>query len=183
MNMPGMSQRLVNVDFLTTEYRVIGKVMVSHTGLYGLLADPTKSFVEVRQAQVAYLRSPARVVRAFKTASITKERIYVACLEKRETPVPQPTAFHGYASYQSYPIHLAFAGFELECKIEWTGRFEVGALLVANFGKFINVYDAVLTASAVRGFELRTPAAFVNVSRLDLAALITEGEKLEAEPR
>jgi hypothetical protein len=182
MNMPGMSQRWINVDLLTTEYRVVGRVLVGNSGLNGLLNDSTKSFIEIRQAQIAYLHQPNQIVSRFESTFILKDRIYVTCLERRDFAGPQPYAHHGYTSYQEYPLHISFSGFEMDCCIEWTGRFDMSALLVDKMGRFMLVYDSFLDSSLIAGITVNTPAAMINMNRVDLISLAPRPEPTETTP-
>ncbi|HEY3343715.1 MAG TPA: hypothetical protein VGJ97_02240 [Anaerolineaceae bacterium] len=182
MNMPGMSQRWVNVDLLTTEYRIVGRTLVGNAGLFGLLIDSSKSFIEIRQAQIAYLRQPTRIVRRFDAANLLKDKIYVALIDGLEFAGAPSIAHRGYASFQNYPLHISFTGFELDCYIEWTGRFEMASLLVDKMGGFMLVYDAYLDSSIIPGLNVNTPAAMVNMSRVDLIALAPKEELTEADP-
>jgi hypothetical protein len=180
MNMPGMSQRWVNVDLLTTEYRIVGRVLVGSSGLYGLLIDSSKSFLEIRQAQIAYLRQPTRIVRRFESANILRDKIYIALIDQRDYGTISSVAHRGYASFQNYPLHISFTGFELDCYIEWTGRFEMSSLLVDKMGGFMVVYDACLDSAIIPGLTIETPAAVVNMTRVDLIALASKEVPIEA---
>lgn len=177
MAAPGISQRWVNVDLLTTEYRLVGKTLVGSSGLYGTLIDQTKSFIEIRQAQVAYLRSTRRVIRQFASACILKAHIYAACLEMIEYAGPQSVSHGGYTTFQSYPVHVAFSSFEMECLVKWAGRFEISAVLAESMGKFLQVYDVRIQSSIIPGFGIENPAALVNMSQVDLMATPPEPEK------
>ncbi len=179
MAAPGISQRWVNVDLLTTEYRLVGRTLVASSGLFGTLTDHTKSFIEIRQAQAAYLRSPTKIVRRFETASILKSHIYAACVEMVEYAGPQSIAHRGYTTFQSYPLHVAFAGYEMGCLVEWTGRFEMSAVLAESMGKFLQVYDAHIQSTLVPEFGIESAAALINMSQIDLVALQPEGETLK----
>jgi hypothetical protein len=176
MNMPGMSQRWINVDFLTTEYRIVGRVLVGNSGLHGLLSDQTKSYIDLRQAQIAYLRQPTHVVQRYECAYVIKERIYVASMERKDYAGPTAIAHRAYTEYQRYPLHIAFGAFEMDCSIEWTGRFEMASLLADKSGKFLLVYDAMLSSSIVSGLLMNTPASFINMNRVDLIALAPQDQ-------
>ncbi len=177
MNMPGMSQRWINIDLLTTEYRIVGRALVGNTGLHGLLCDKTRSYVDVRDAQIAYIRQPMRVVQRYESVNIIKDRIYVANMERREIAGPTSVAHRSYTDYLRYPLHISFGGFEMDCYIEWTGRFDMGALIADKMGGYLLVYNALLESAVFSDLTINTPAAFVNMSRVDLVALTPATER------
>ena len=43
--------RFLPADILTSGYRVVGKIMVTTTGVMGMLNDPTRSAMEVNDAR------------------------------------------------------------------------------------------------------------------------------------
>lgn len=170
MALAGITHTLINVDLFTPDYRVVGKVLVSSSGLLGLLTDPTRTFIEVKQAQIAYIHQPTRLVRQFDNAHVFKERILVACLERREDLGAHSIAHRGYANFQRYPVHMAAGGYEIELFIEWTGRFDMSYMLADGANKFVPGYIATVTSPAIDGLCLESPAVLVNFGLVELLA-------------
>jgi hypothetical protein len=170
MTLDGITHTLINVDFLTPDYRVVGKVMVSSSGLLGLLTDPNRNFVEVKQAQIAYMHQPTQLVRQFENARVFKERLFVAFLERREDMGPQLLAHRGYTNFQRYPLHLAASGYEIDMFVEWTGRFDMSSMLAEGTRNFVPGYMATISSSAVDGWFIESPAVLVNFGRIELIA-------------
>ena len=71
---------------------------------------------------------------------------------------------------------MAFAGYEMECQVEWAGRFELAGFLAGCASKFLQVNDAMINSSIIDGFSIETPTALVNINRLDLIALLPSAE-------
>ena len=47
------THRFISVDVLTTSYRIVGKTMVSSTGVIGMINNPNSSFMEIHDARLA----------------------------------------------------------------------------------------------------------------------------------
>ena len=56
------TQRLLLADYLSSSYRVVGKIMVPNSGLLGMMNDPTTSFLEVMDAKLARIHTPTSLV-------------------------------------------------------------------------------------------------------------------------
>ena len=52
-----LTSRQIIVDVLTPSYRIVGKIMITHTGVIGVLNDRTSSILEMREASIARLDS------------------------------------------------------------------------------------------------------------------------------
>lgn len=170
MTLSGITHTLINVDFLTPDYRVVGKVLVSSSGLLGVLTDPNKTFIEVKQAQIAYMHQPTRLVRQFDNARVFKERLFVACLDRREDMGPQSLVHRGYTNFQRYPVHLAASGYEIDLFIEWSGRFDISSILAEGANKFMPGYKATISSSLADGLCMESPAVLVNFGLIELIA-------------
>ena len=46
------TQRLIPADFLTSGYRIVGKILVPSSGIIGLMNDTTNSFMEILDAKL-----------------------------------------------------------------------------------------------------------------------------------
>jgi hypothetical protein len=174
-----MTHRIVDVDMLTTDYRIVGKVVLSSSGLLGLLSDPSKSIIEVHKAQIAYMHYPTQLVRRFDTARVIKEQLFCVCVQRREEIGPSFIAHRGYTDYLKYPLHFAVAGFEISAYIEWTGRFDLSNFMADNMNKFVAAYNATIGSSVISGLSINSPAILINFGRLDLLAPAMEEEKEE----
>jgi hypothetical protein len=175
----GITNRLINVDFLTTDYRIVGKVLVGNSGLFGLLTDSTRTFLEVRQAQIAYTHQPNRLVLRLDNALVVKNRIFAACMERREDIGPVAIAHRGYTQYQRYPLHVGVAEFEIKASLEWTGRFDLAAVVAENATNFVPAYSATITSPVLIDFAIQSEAILINFVRIDMVALDTQ--KTEAK--
>jgi hypothetical protein len=100
------TQRLINADFLTSSYRVVGKIMVPNTGLMGLMNDGTNSFMEVLDARLARLHMPTKLVDHFEVVRLVKSQVIAVCMAKREDIGPQALARGGYVRLAEYLVRV-----------------------------------------------------------------------------
>jgi len=181
MSMQGITtNHLIHVDLLTKDYRVVGRVLVGNAGLSGLLGDPNKSFIEVRNAQLAYMNQPTRLVRRFNFVNVLKEQVIAACNDKREEIGPQAYAFRTTINLNHIPVHIAIHHYEITATIEWVGRYSLSTFLADSLGKYVPAYDVTIGSTIVAGFCIETKAALVNFGKIDLIADTFEGNKAEA---
>ena len=81
---PSGTQRLVNADFFTSSYRVVGKVMIPSSGLYALLNDAMSSAIEVLDVHLAHAHMPTKLVDNYEMVRLVKNQIVVVCVARRE---------------------------------------------------------------------------------------------------
>jgi hypothetical protein len=148
------SQRLISCDFLTSSYRIVGKTMVSNTGLMGLMNDSTSAFMEILDAKMARVHMPTKLVDHFEVIRIVK---------------PQVLA--------EYPVRIATQVYELEGTLEWAGRFEFTTIMVEGTREFVPIYNGTLTATLIPTFKIESQAFLFNRRHVDLLALISQQVK------
>jgi hypothetical protein len=94
----------VSVDFITSSYRVVGKVLVSHTGVLGIVTDINSSVIEVHDAQLARLDMPTRLADRFEIARIVKSQVVAVCVNRRDDL--GPSSFSAYSNVTTYPLRI-----------------------------------------------------------------------------
>lgn len=168
------TQRLISADFLTPSYRIVGKMMVPHTGVVGLLNDPTTSFMEVLEAKLARIHMPTKLAGEYQLVDVVKTNVFAVCLTRREDMGPQALARGGYQNLIKYPLRVTTQVYELEGTLEWAGRFDFATVMVEGIRDFIPLYDATLTAILIPQLRIESPAILFNRRQVDLLALIRD---------
>ncbi len=171
---PTVTHRLIAADFLTTSYRVVGKVMTPNTGMVGLLNDTTTSFMEVLDAKLARLHMPTKLVGEYKVIDLVKTNVFAVCLTRREDIGPQALARGGYQNLAKYPLRVTTQVYELEGTLEWAGRFDFATVMVEGIRDFVPLYDTTLTAILIPALRIESPAVLFNRRMVDLLALISD---------
>jgi hypothetical protein len=165
------SQRLIAADFLTSGYRVVGKIMVPASGIMGLLNDTTNSFMEILDAKLARLHMPTKLVDHFEVVRLVKGQVFAVCLSRREDLGPQALTRGGYVRVAEFPIRLTSQVFEVEGTLEWAGRFDFSTIMVEGTREFVPFYNGTVTAILIPTLKIESPALLVNRRHVDLLAL------------
>ncbi|MGB8213433.1 MAG: hypothetical protein WCE68_07720 [Anaerolineales bacterium] len=171
---PNVTHRMLSADFLTLSYRVVGKLMVPNTGVVGLMNDPTTSFMEVLDAKLARIHMPTKLVGEYKMIDLVKSNVFAICLTRHEDVGPQALARGGYQNLVEYSIRVTTQVYELEGKLEWTGRFDFATIMVEGVRDFVPLYDATLTAILIPQLHIESPAILFNRKQVDLLGLVSE---------
>jgi hypothetical protein len=148
--------------------------MVPDTGLVGMLNDPTTSFMEVLDAKLAHIHMPTKLVGEYQMIDLVKDNIFAVCLTRREDLGPHALARGGYQNLVEYSIRLTTQVYELEGKLEWTGRFDFATIMVEGVRDFVPLYEATITAILIPQLHIQSPAILLNRRQVDLLGLTSE---------
>ena len=165
------SQRLIPADFLTSGYRIVGKILVPSSGIMGLMNDTTNSFTEILDAKLARLHMPTKLVDHFEVVRLVKTQVFAVCLSRREDLGPQALTRGGYVRVTDYPIRVTSQVFELEGNLEWAGRFDFSTIMVEGTREFVPLYAGMLTAILIPTLKIESAALLFNRRHVDLLAL------------
>ena len=165
------SQRLIPADFLTSGYRIVGKILVPSSGIMGLMNDTTNSFTEILDAKLARLHMPTKLVDHFEVVRLVKTQVFAVCLSRREDLGPQALTRGGYVRVTDYPIRVTSQVFELEGNLEWAGRFDFSTIMVEGTREFVPLYAGTLTAILIPTLKIESAALLFNRRHVDLLAL------------
>ncbi len=168
---PSGTQRLVNADFFTSSYRVVGKVMVPNSGLVGLLNDAMSSTIEVLDAHLAHSHMPTKLVDNYELVRLVKIQIVAVCLARREDLGPLAVVRGGFTNVQQYPCRLTTHVYELDGTLEMPGRFDFSSMVVEGARDFSAAYDVTLTGILTPALKVQSPAVLFNRRHIDMAAL------------
>ena len=168
------THRFVSVDVLTTSYRIVGKTMISNTGVIGMVNNPNSSFIEIHDARLARIHMPTKLADHYETIRLSKERLYAIALSRAEDVGPQAIARGGYAQTRRYGSFLTLGNYEIEGEIEWQGRFDFSILMTEGTRNFIPIYDANVTGTIIPTLKVDAPAALFNRKQVDLFALLKQ---------
>ncbi|MCL4559986.1 MAG: hypothetical protein M1281_05155 [Chloroflexi bacterium] len=171
MVLQGITARPARVDFITDCYRIAGTVLITSSGVMGLMNDPTNSLIEIQDAQMASLLDPGQLARTFKSGSLIKSRIIACCMGRREDLGAHSLANRGYTRYSEYALYFNVGRYDVNATIEWTGRVEFAAILAEPTRDFIPAFNAVLTSLSVENMKIECPAILMNRRAFSLMAL------------
>ena len=167
----GLPSKQIIVDVLTPSYRIVGKVQITHTGVIGVLNDKRVSIMDMREASIARLVNPTKLVDRFKTIRVVKDQIFAVCLSRREDVGSDAYSRGGYGLQYEYPVRILSPTFELDGVFEWSERFDLHAIMVEGTRDFMPFYEVNLRTVMTDKFRMDSPASIVNRSHMDALAL------------
>ena len=171
--------RFLAADILTSGYRVVGKIMVTNTGVMGMLNDPTRSAMEVQDARLARLHMPTKLVDHFEQVRLLKNQVFAVCMARREDLGPQALVRGGFTSTVEYSVRITTAMFDIEGTMELPGRFDFTALMTEGTREFIPMFNATLTGILLPNLRVDSPGILINRRKVDIMALINQRVKPE----
>ncbi len=163
--------RQIVVDVLTPSYRIVGKIQVSHTGDDWDIERSSDFVMEVREASMARLDQPTKLVDRFRVVRIMKERAFAVCLGRRDDVGSVAWARGGYGYQYDYPVKIVSPVYELEGIFEWSERFDLHAIMVEGTRDFLPLFDVDLRAVLLPNMRMETPAVLFNRKHVDVMAL------------
>ena len=155
--------------------------MVSNNGIVGILNDINKSYLEIHDARLARIHMPTKLVDHFEVVRLVKAQIFAICAARREDLGPTNVVRGGYSQVSVLPARLTTNVYELEGKLEVTGRFDFAVMIADRSRNFIPIYEAVLTAILMPSLKVETPAMLFNREKVELLGLL--GQRVKEEKK
>jgi hypothetical protein len=171
--------RFLPADVYTSGYRIVGKIMVSTHGIMGAINDNTKSHLEIHDARLARIHMPTKLVDHFEMVRLIKSQIMAICAARREDLGPANVQRSGYTSISVLPARLTTQVYELEGKLEVSGRFDFATIIADKTRNFIPLYEAALTAILIPNLKVECPAILFNREKVEMLALL--GQRVKDE--
>ncbi len=171
MVLQGITARPARVDFITDTHRIAGTVLITTSGVMGLVNDPTNSLIEIQDAQMASLMDPLQIPRHLKSGSLVKSRLIACCMSRREDLGMRSMVQRGYTRYSEILMHFNVGRFDVNATLEWTGRVDFAAILNEPIQDFIPALFAVVTSLSMKDVAIECPAILMNRRAITLIAL------------
>jgi hypothetical protein len=169
-----MTTHLVQIDLLTPNCRIVGQLSISSGGVLGLLCDPTTSFMEIHDANLARIHVANKLIEQVPLVRVVKQQMSMVCMNRREDIGPISVLRGGYIRIQKYPIRITTPIFEIDGTLEWPGRFDFVAIMADDASDFFPLFDVSISASLFPALLIQSPAVLFN--RRHLSTLIQVGE-------
>jgi len=178
---PAHTHRFVPVDILTVSYRIVGKMMVSNTGVIGLLNNPNTSFMEIHDARLARIHMPTKLADHFEVVRLTKTHLLMVSLNRREDIGPQSLARGGYSTVKQYEVLVTMQNYELEGYIEWQGRFDFRVMMAEGTRDFIPLYNAKAKGVLIPALKIHSSVMLFNRLQVDLLGLLKQRKEQQSK--
>ena len=167
MSNRSLTVRPISINVLTASYRICGITDVTNTGLMGLVNDATSGFMELRQASMARIHMPDKLVKKIASIRLVKKRIHAICLENRRDIGPQALARGGFERIKKYHVEITNPIYEYQGFLEWSGRFDFSTIMVEGNRDFVPLYESRVRAVMLPNVKLKSPAILFNRELVD----------------
>ncbi len=176
-----LTSRIIPVHVLTASYRIAGTCKVSNTGLNGLLADPTSSFMKIMDASLARIHDPDYLVQRLDEIRLVKDHIQSASLKRRQDVGPKGITRPGYENFNKFKVAITDSAYEYEGVLEWPGRFDFTALMSGGTWEYLPIFEGTVRSIVYPELTISSPAMLVN--RKHIATFTHALYKEERKPR
>jgi hypothetical protein len=156
-----LTSRIIPVHVLTASYRIAGSVKVSNTGLNGLLADPTSSFMKIMDASLARINDPDYLVQRLDEIRLVKDHVHSASLKRRQDVGPKGITRPGYEHVNKFQIAITDSVYEYEGVLEWPGRFDFTALMSGGTWEYLPLFNGRVRSIVYPELVIESPAMLV----------------------
>lgn len=169
-----MTTRSISVDFLTSSFRISGKLGVTSAGVMGILTNTATSFIDVHEAHMSYVHAPSKLASQSTVLGVSKQKVAVICLGRREDVGPQAVFRGSYVRVFPYEVRVTTPVFQIEGTIEWSGRFTFTSIMAEDVYSFIPLFETVVQAIQFPSLRFESPAILFNRNYLETISLGSE---------
>ncbi len=131
---------------------------------------------------MARIHMPTKLVDHFETVRLVKAQVFAVCASRREDLGPSAIVRGGYSNVTQLPSRLITSVYELEGKLEVTGRFDFVTLISDKTRNFVPMFDAILTAILIPNLRVESAGILFNREKVDMLAMLTQRAKEEKPP-
>jgi hypothetical protein len=152
------------IVLFTQEYSISGGLFLHEQRFSDFLNDRRDTTILLRNASVARLEEPAKILEKTPFSIISKAGIVLAF----EPPQKTAPLVRQYIKYpkQKYAVFLAMDGMEIHGKLNVQGPLDLRHAITNMAESFIPITEATVTLQATPAFILKREAVLVNVQRI-----------------
>ena len=122
---------------------------------------------------------PTKLVDHYEIVRLVKSSVSVICAARREDLGPTNIVRGGYSNITESPVRLATDVFELEGKLQVTGRFDFVTMIADKTRNFIPLFDATLSAILLPNLKVESSGMLFNREKIDVLAFLNQRSKEE----
>jgi len=154
--------RFLPAEFLTNNHFIFGQIRVSQSGLFGMMSDPSSAYLEIKDASIARIHKPDKVINYTQVLWLVKQQTIAICVNKREYIGSQAVVRSGYTRIIPYDVQIITPDYEITGTLEWSGRFEFSVLMSEGTNAFLILYDVTLSGVLFPNLHIERPAILLN---------------------
>lgn len=170
---------LYQIVIFTQQHSISGGIFLHEQRLSDFMNDRRDTNVMLRNASVARLENPARVLEKILFSAIPKAGIVLVFEPPQKIPPPTPRFIK--FSKEKYGIYLILDGMETRGNIHVQGSLDLLQVLTNSSQSFLPITQASVTIEANPAFLLKQEAVLVNIQHILFIGEVQP--KNSAEPR
>jgi hypothetical protein len=168
------------IVLLTQDYSFTGGLFLREQRLSDFLNDRRDSTILLRNASVARLEDPAKIIEKTPFSIVPKMGIVLAFEPPQKTsPFGRPVFKY---PKQKYDVFLAMDSMEVRGKLNVQGPLNLRQAITNMTESFIPITEAVVTLNANPNLILKREAVLVNVQRIRFLGELTPQVPPEEKP-
>jgi hypothetical protein len=163
-----VSYRIV---ILTARHSITGDLLFRDQRLSDFLNDRRETVISLRDAQVARLDEPGRILQTHPAAVVPKTWAVVV-FEPPQKAIPPAKRFYGYVNKQQNDVFLVMEGMEVRGVLHTTSTLDLRRALTAATESFLPLTNAVVTLGANDKYVIEQETIMVNADRIRYIAKV-----------
>jgi len=165
---PAITYRVV---ILTSHHYVSGDLLYKNQRLSDYLNDRRESVISLRNAEVARLSDPGKILQRHPAAVVPKNLAQIA-FEPPQKAIPLAHRFYGYAKKQEHPVFLLMNEMEVRGILHTPADLDLRRIFVDVAGSFLPITKAVVSLFANEKYVIQQDAVMVNAGLVRYLAKI-----------
>ncbi len=158
-----------SVVVLTARHSITGELLFRDQRLSDFLNDRRETVISLRNAQVARLREPGKILQTHPAAVVPKAWV-VAIFEPPQKGIPPAKRFYGYVRKQAHEVFLVMEGMEVRGILHTTGDLDLRRVITTSGESFLPLTKAVVTLDANERYLIEQDAIMINANLIHYIA-------------
>jgi hypothetical protein len=152
-----------SVVVLTARHSITGELLFRDQRLSDFLNDRRETVISMRNAQVARLNEPGKILQQHPAAVVPKAWA-VVIFEPPQKAIPPAKRFYGYVKKQAHEVFLVMEGMEVRGTLHTTTDLDLRRILTSSGETFLPLTKAVVTLDANERYIIEQEAIMVNAN-------------------
>jgi hypothetical protein len=166
-----MSPEVITADFFTNQHRVTGQIFTGDRRLTDVLNDELYSYVELRQAEVARVIEPEKVVYSYPSVILMKEAIVFALLTGARSNGTE-SRISKYVEKKPYDVLFTIPPYEISGRLYLRGTGDPRTLMIREAGHFVPLTQAQVVFTLYPKVKFSGEVAIVNKALLEVVGAL-----------
>ena len=159
------------IVILTERHSISGDLYLPEQRLSDFLNDRRDSIIHLRNAKVARLSEPNKLIQQHGEAFVPKTWVVVA-FEPPQQAIPYAKRLYGYVRKQQYEVYLMLEGMEVRGTLHAPGDLDLRRFLATTSESFLPITKATLTLYANDRYIIEQDAILINARSIRYIAQI-----------